>query len=81
VHRQQAAGVFHFLPLGLICGGAAGNLINRVRFGMVVDFIEFSAGRFHFPVFNLADSAVFLGVCAILLANFRPQRPAPPPPA
>jgi signal peptidase II len=54
------------LLLGCILGGALGNLIDRVRWGYVVDFIEIGAGNYHWPVFNVADSAVTLGV--ILLA-------------
>ena len=54
------------LLLGCILGGALGNLIDRVRWGYVVDFIEVGAGRYHWPVFNVADSAVTLGV--LLLA-------------
>jgi signal peptidase II len=54
------------LLLGCILGGALGNLIDRVRWGYVVDFIEVGVGRYHWPVFNVADSAVTLGV--LLLA-------------
>lgn len=54
------------LLLGCILGGALGNLIDRVRWGYVVDFIEVGIGRHHWPVFNVADSAVTLGV--LLLA-------------
>jgi len=56
--------------LGLIIGGAFGNnLIDRIRYGYVVDFIDVS--RFHFPwVFNVADSAITVGVCLLLLDSF-----------
>lgn len=57
------------LALGMQLGGALGNLLDRLRFGSVVDFVEFhiDAINFHWPVFNAADSAICVGV-AILLA-------------
>lgn len=52
--------------LGLITGGAVGNLIDRLRFGEVVDFLLFYVGRFSWPAFNVADSAVSVGVAVFL---------------
>jgi signal peptidase II len=52
--------------LGLVLGGALGNLIDRLLYGAVVDFILLHAGRWHWPAFNLADSAITLGVIALL---------------
>lgn len=49
--------------LALVFGGAAGNLIDRIRFGKVVDFIDVHAGAWHWPAFNLADSAITAGMC------------------
>lgn len=46
----------------LIFGGAIGNLIDRIRFGEVIDFLDVYAGRFHWPAFNVADSAITVGV-------------------
>lgn len=48
--------------LSLVAGGAVGNLIDRVRFGTVVDFLDFHIGRYHWPAFNVADSAITIGV-------------------
>jgi len=58
------------LPLGMVLGGAVGNLIDRVRFGQVVDFINVGVGVHRWPVFNAADSAVTVGVVwlAVVLA-------------
>jgi signal peptidase II len=53
------------LSLGLIVGGAIGNVIDRVRFGYVIDFIKTFDG--HFPVFNVADACVVVGVAVMLL--------------
>jgi signal peptidase II len=46
----------------LIFGGAIGNLIDRVRFGSVVDFLDFYVGNLHWPAFNVADSAIYIGI-------------------
>jgi signal peptidase II len=56
------------LPLALVIGGAIGNLIDRLRFGHVVDFIDVYHGAWHFPAFNVADSAISVG--AVLLIAF-----------
>ena len=53
------------LALTMVLGGALGNVIDRVRFGAVVDFIQWHAGGYYWPAFNLADSAITLG--AVLL--------------
>jgi lipoprotein signal peptidase len=72
------------LALGAIAGGAIGNVADRARFGMVVDFIHVHWGAFDpFPfVFNLGDSAIVLGVGTLLLESIfpRPARLHPPPP-
>ncbi|MFA6037189.1 MAG: signal peptidase II [Legionellales bacterium] len=57
----------HKLGLTLILGGALGNLIDRVRFGYVVDFLDFYWGIHHFPAFNIADSAITCGAILLLL--------------
>jgi signal peptidase II len=58
----RAQGRWRQIALALILGGAVGNLIDRVTTGEVVDFIEVGLGRFRWPVFNVADSAVTIGV-------------------
>ena len=57
------------LGLSLILGGAIGNLIDRILYGSVVDFIDLSIGKYHWPAFNVADSALSIGVTIILLNN------------
>lgn len=62
--------------IGLVMGGALGNVIDRVRFGYVVDFIDFS-GTGVFPwVFNVADSAITVGVILLILDSLKSDRPA-----
>ncbi|MDF2764466.1 MAG: lspA [Rhodospirillales bacterium] len=59
-HRWPATGV------GLVIGGAIGNVIDRLRFGAVVDFLDFHWAGYHWPAFNLADSAITLGVLFLI---------------
>ena len=62
--------------IGLVVGGAVGNVIDRVRLGAVVDFLEFHAAGWAWPAFNVADSAVVGGVGLLLLEGFfRPKEP------
>lgn len=53
--------------LALVLGGAVGNFIDRIRFGEVVDFFKFNFGDYTFPIFNIADSGICVGVALILL--------------
>jgi signal peptidase II len=53
------------LALGMIFGGAVGNLIDRARFGAVVDFLDFYWRGYHWPAFNVADSAITVGVALL----------------
>lgn len=58
------------LGLALILGGALGNLIDRLRFGHVVDFLDFHALGWHWPAFNVADSAISIGAVILILEGF-----------
>ena len=64
------------VALALILGGAVGNLYDRIRFAYVVDFLEVHIVRYHWPDFNVADSAIVVGACLLLLEMLRPQRSA-----
>ncbi len=61
--RNGAQAVF----LGMICGGAIGNLIDRFRLGSVIDFIDVYYKRYHWPAFNVADAAISVGVILLIL--------------
>lgn len=65
--RRHQAERLQPLAFSLILGGAIGNVIDRVRIGAVIDYLDFHAAGVHFPAFNLADSAITLGVILMLL--------------
>ncbi len=62
------------LGIGLIIGGACGNVFDRLYRGAVVDFLDFYLGEWHWFAFNLADSAIFLGVVALLIDGLLGRR-------
>lgn len=57
--------------LALILGGAVGNLIDRVAYGHVIDFLDFHAGGWHWPAFNVADCAIFIGAALFIIDELR----------
>ncbi len=59
------------ISLTLILGGALGNVIDRVRFGYVVDFLDVYVGTAHWPAFNVADSAITVGAVILVLTSWR----------
>lgn len=66
--------------LALILGGAVGNLLDRVRFGYVVDFLDFAISGHHWPAFNVADSAICIGVALLFLDMLRNEEEQAPRP-
>ena len=65
-HQAPVNYPFLLFSLSLILGGAIGNLIDRFRMGEVVDFLDFYIGSYHWPAFNVADSAVSVGVTVLM---------------
>ena len=64
--------------IGLVFGGAVGNLIDRARFGAVVDFVDVHFRGYHWPAFNVADSAITIGVAMLALAALADRSPSTP---
>lgn len=62
------------MGLGLILGGAAGNLLDRIRYRAVVDFLDFYWGSWHWPAFNIADTGICIGVFMACIATWRSPR-------
>ena len=74
LYRQvRYQGRLYLYALALIAAGAIGNLIDRVRFGEVTDFLDFYWGAYHWPAFNVADSAITVGVLLFIWATWRHQ--------
>ena len=65
------------LALALVLGGAIGNDYDRIRFASVVDFLEVHIVTYHWPDFNVADSAIVVGACLLLLDALITKKPAP----
>src|SRR5207237_743134 len=76
VWLRRVENPFLAVAIGLVIGGAVGNVIDRVRLGAVVDFLDFYIGGWHWPAFNAADSAICLGVAAMLLDGLLLRREA-----
>ncbi len=55
------------VALGLVIGGALGNVVDRIRFGAVLDFLDFHIAEYHWPAFNLADTFICIGACLLIL--------------
>lgn len=70
LRRLPAGQKWTALSLALILGGAIGNLVDRAVYGHVIDFIDFYYGSWHWPTFNVADSAITVGAALLLLEAF-----------
>ncbi len=68
--RSHAAQKLLSLALALIMGGALGNVIDRIRFGAVVDFVQWHVAGFYWPAFNVADSAITIGAVLMVWDQF-----------
>jgi len=72
--RLRQAHPLYAISLPLIAGGALGNLIDRIRFGAVVDFLDVHIQGHHWPAFNVADSAISMGVAVFFIANILEEK-------
>lgn len=78
IHKTASSLRQRLLGQSILLAGAAGNLIDRALYGVVIDFIDLHYGGFYWPVFNLADSFIFIGV-ALLLFEGRQSDPSSGP--
>lgn len=67
----------HRILLGLMMGGIVGNLVDRIRFGWVTDFLDFHIGVHHWPSFNVADSAICIAVGLYIITNLLQKKEKP----
>lgn len=74
LRRLSAGQILPRLSLAMILGGALGNLIDRLRSGMVTDFLDFGIGNTRWPVFNLADAFITVGVILFFISMLRTQK-------
>jgi len=65
--RMHAGQTLFCLALSLLLGGAVGNVVDRVLYSHVIDFLDFYYSTWHFPAFNVADSAITMGACLLIL--------------
>jgi len=75
---RRADNALAAISIGAIAGGAVGNVIDRLRYGAVVDFIHAHIGQWSWYVFNVADAAIVCGVAALILESQLLRRPRPP---
>lgn len=61
---------FDMIAIALVIGGAMGNIMDRVRFGAVIDFFDFHAFGWHYPAFNISDSCIVIGVFLLITRSF-----------
>lgn len=73
LNRYKHEQLFCF-SLSLVLGGASGNLYDRITLGHVVDFLDFYIGSYHWPAFNIADSAIFVGAVLMIYDSFRSKK-------
>ncbi|MFV0450257.1 MAG: signal peptidase II [Vibrio sp.] len=76
MRRLPVSDKWNNIAYALIIGGAVGNVFDRVVHGFVVDYLDFYWGNYHWPAFNLADSAICIGAAMIILDSFRGSKKA-----
>ncbi|EKO3455427.1 signal peptidase II [Vibrio fluvialis] len=74
MRRLPSSDKWNNMAYALIIGGAVGNVFDRVVHGFVVDYLDFYWGTYHWPAFNLADSAICIGAAMIILDGFRGKK-------
>ena len=74
VRKNKIEGKVNKIALSLVIGGSIGNLIDRILRGAVVDFLDFKIFGYNYPIFNLADTFIVLGVFLLLISMFRKDK-------
>lgn len=77
IWKSHEKEMFETFSLSLILSGALGNMIDRVRFGEVIDFIDVYIGSHHWPAFNVADSAISIGAAFLIFSLLRHKEEVP----
>ena len=75
VWLRKAETLLLSIALGIVIGGAVGNVVDRILWGHVFDFLDFHIAGYHWPAFNVADSAIMIGVALILVDGFIAKMP------
>ena len=69
--EYRGRGSLYLVAIGMVGGGALGNLVDRLRLGHVIDFLDVYYRQYHWPAFNVADSAITVGVALFILAGLK----------
>ncbi len=72
--EEQNLSKLSIISLGMIIGGIFGNLIDRILYRSVIDYISFSFGKYHFPIFNIADIGITVGVVLLIIDMIRRKK-------
>lgn len=68
--KETVQNKYEIICYGLIVGGAIGNLIDRIIYGYVIDFLDFNLFGYPFPIFNIADTAIVIGIFSLIILSF-----------
>lgn len=73
IEKSKISSKLEIVSLGLIMGGLVGNLVDRLLYGYVIDFLSFNMFGYSFPVFNIADIGIVSGVIILIVSSFREE--------
>lgn len=73
LYKKKTYSKFEFVGYGLLIAGAVGNLIDRVVYGYVIDYLNFYLFNYNFPVFNIADTCIVIGIMLLFISSWREE--------